>query len=71
MIRRDVTRFRIHPAVGCRAGSTHDLAGIFWFCLPVALAIWLLFVHVLEQPTIGRCARRGASACRVPMRGFR
>jgi len=38
--------------LGVARGSTHDLAGIFWFCLPVALAIWLLFVHVLEQPTI-------------------
>jgi uncharacterized protein DUF4184 len=31
---------------------THDLAGLFTFCLPVGLAVWLLFVRVLEQPTV-------------------
>jgi len=32
--------------------STHNLEGILFFCLPVGLAAWLLFVRVLEQPTI-------------------
>ena len=31
---------------------THTLAGLFWFCLPAGLAAWLLFVHVLEAPTL-------------------
>jgi hypothetical protein len=31
---------------------THSIEGIFWFCWPVSLAIWLLFVRVLEQPTL-------------------
>lgn len=31
---------------------THSIAGIFWFCWPVSLAVWLLFVRVLEQPTL-------------------
>lgn len=31
---------------------THSFAGIFWFCWPVSLALWLLFVRVLEQPTL-------------------
>lgn len=30
---------------------THSFAGIFWFCWPISLAIWLLFVRVLERPT--------------------
>ena len=31
--------------------DTHSIAGIFWFCWPVSVALWLLFVRVLEQPT--------------------
>jgi hypothetical protein len=31
---------------------THSIPGIFWFCWPVSIAAWLLFVRVLEQPTI-------------------
>jgi hypothetical protein len=32
--------------------QSHSIAGIFWFCWPVSLALWLLFVRVLEQPTL-------------------
>jgi len=31
---------------------THDFSGMFLFCLPLGLAVWLLFVKVLERPTI-------------------
>ena len=31
---------------------THSIAGIFWFCWPVSVALWFLFVGVLEQPTL-------------------
>jgi hypothetical protein len=31
--------------------DTHSIAGIFWFCWPASVALWLLFVRVLEQPT--------------------
>jgi len=31
---------------------THDFAGVLLFCWPVALLLWLLFVKVLERPTI-------------------
>jgi hypothetical protein len=31
---------------------SHTLAGLFWFCWPAGLAGWLLFVHVLEVPTL-------------------
>ncbi len=31
---------------------THSIAGLFWFCWPVSVALWLLFVRVLEQPTL-------------------
>ena len=39
------------PAELSRA-STHNLNGILFFCLPVGLALWLLFVRVLERPTM-------------------
>ena len=32
--------------------STHSLRGILFFCLPVGMVVWLLFVRVLERPTI-------------------
>jgi len=32
--------------------STHSPGGILFFCLPIGLAAWLLFVRVLERPTI-------------------
>jgi len=32
--------------------SSHDFEGILLFCWPVSLALWLLFVHLLERPTI-------------------
>jgi hypothetical protein len=32
--------------------ETHSLAGLFYFCWPVSIALWLLFVRVLEQPTL-------------------
>jgi hypothetical protein len=32
--------------------STHDFEGLFLFCWPVGLVVWLLFVKVLERPTI-------------------
>lgn len=31
---------------------THDFAGVLTFCWPVGLLLWLLFVKVLERPTI-------------------
>ena len=32
--------------------STHEIDGILLFCWPVGLALWLLFVHLVERPTI-------------------
>ncbi len=32
--------------------STHDLGGVFLVCWPMGLAVWLLFVHLLERPSI-------------------
>lgn len=31
--------------------QTHSIPGVFLFCWPVSVALWLLFVRVLEQPT--------------------
>jgi hypothetical protein len=32
--------------------ATHSIAGLFWFCLPVSLIAWFLYVRLLEPPTI-------------------
>jgi hypothetical protein len=32
--------------------ETHSIAGIFLFCLPVGLAVWLFFATLLERPTL-------------------
>jgi hypothetical protein len=32
--------------------ETHSIAGLFLFCWPVSLGLWVLFVRVLEPPTI-------------------
>jgi membrane-bound metal-dependent hydrolase YbcI (DUF457 family) len=32
--------------------NTHDLGGVFLVCWPMGLAVWLLFVHLLERPSI-------------------
>lgn len=32
--------------------TTHSFTGILMFCWPVSLAMWMLFVHILERPTI-------------------
>jgi hypothetical protein len=32
--------------------STHSIAGLFWFCLPVGLAVWFVFLRWMEQPTM-------------------
>jgi hypothetical protein len=31
---------------------THTFTGLFWFCLPAGLLVWMLYVHLLETPTI-------------------
>jgi len=31
--------------------ETHSIAGLFLFCWPISLCLWLLFVRVLEPPT--------------------
>ncbi len=35
-----------------RRFDTHSVAGIFLFCLPVGVATWLLFITLLERPTL-------------------
>jgi hypothetical protein len=36
---------------GFESLETHSLFGLFVFCWPVSLALWILFVRVLEPPT--------------------
>jgi len=31
---------------------THTFSGLFWFCLPAGLLVWMVFVHLLESPTL-------------------
>lgn len=40
-----------------REGS-HSIAGLFWFCMPVGLAAYLLFHFVLKQPLIALISPR-------------
>jgi hypothetical protein len=39
------------PEVLDRA-SSHDLEGVFLFCLPTSLTLWLLFTRLIERPTV-------------------
>jgi len=32
--------------------NAHSLPALFWFCWPAALALWILFVRVVETPTL-------------------
>jgi hypothetical protein len=32
--------------------STHSIAGLFWFCLPVGLAVWFVFLRWMERPSM-------------------
>src|SRR5690349_19318060 len=31
---------------------THSIPALFWFCWPVGLALWILFVRMVETPTL-------------------
>jgi hypothetical protein len=31
---------------------THNIPALFWFCWPVGLSVWVLFVRVVETPTL-------------------
>ena len=37
-------------APGLTRGPSHSLPGLFWFCLPVGLALYLLFHLLLKRP---------------------
>jgi hypothetical protein len=32
--------------------ASHSIAGLFWFCWPAGLVAWLVYVRLLERPTI-------------------
>ena len=32
--------------------ATHSFGGLFYFCLPVGLAVWWIFVRFIERPTL-------------------
>src|SRR5262245_57475154 len=48
--------------------ATHSLQGLFVFCLPVGLVIWLLFVRVLEKPTLALMPPKWAARIIPPHR---
>ena len=52
--------------------ETHALAGLFWFCLPAGVALYLLFHLVLKEPLIALLSPRlSAFACRgLPARSW-
>ncbi|MEO8018388.1 MAG: DUF4184 family protein [Pseudomonadota bacterium] len=37
--------------------QSHSIAGLFWYCWPLSIVAWLLFVRVLEQPTLALLPR--------------
>lgn len=39
-------------------GQSHNLPGLFWFCLPVGLALYLLFHLALKRPLAAALPRR-------------
>jgi hypothetical protein len=41
---------------------SHSVPGLFSFCWPVALCVWLLFVHLLETPTLALLGDRWQQA---------
>jgi len=48
--------------------ATHSIAGLFTFCWPVSLVLWLLFVRVLEQPTLALMPASWAARIVPPQR---
>src|SRR4051812_4934786 len=38
--------------IGLERFETHNVTGLFGFCWPASLFVWLLFVHFLERPTL-------------------
>jgi hypothetical protein len=41
--------------------DSHSAAGLFWFCLPVGVALYVLFHRVLKQPMVALLPRYFAS----------
>ena len=48
--------------------ATHSVSGLFVFCWPVGLAVWLLFVRVLEQPTLALMPKNWSARIVPPAR---
>jgi hypothetical protein len=44
--------------------ATHNLDALIWFCWPLGFAVWLVFTHVLERPTIALLPLRGQTILR-------
>lgn len=44
--------FAYFVPIGASRVFTHDLEGVPLFCWPVGFAVWLLYVFLLERPTI-------------------
>jgi hypothetical protein len=43
---------------GLTRGPSHSLGGLFWFCLPMGLALYLVFHLVLKRPLAATLPRR-------------
>ena len=41
-----------HISLRGSGSNAHTLSGLFWFCWPVGLAVWVLFIRVVETPTL-------------------
>ena len=48
--------------LGLERMDTHSVSGLFGFCWPASLFCWLLYVHVLERPTVALLPDRWRAA---------
>jgi hypothetical protein len=44
--------------------ATHNVEALIWFCWPLGFVAWLVFTHVLQQPTVALLPLRWQPICR-------
>jgi uncharacterized membrane protein len=44
--------FAYFVPIGADRMTTHNLFGLLWFCLPAGIAVWWVFVRLMERPTL-------------------
>ena len=49
-----------------RGEMTHTVTGLFSTCLPLALCVWILWITLLQRPTIASLPSALAKRCAIP-----